>query len=64
MTLTCFTEKKNLEVEKNLRKHRVMVKQNDSIKNLASSISQFYTYKITFKIQSLFTTMPLCTFEY
>ena len=51
-------------VEKNLRKDSVMVKQNDSTKNLASSISQVSTYKITFKIQSLFTTMPLHTFEY
>lgn len=64
MALACFTEKKNLEVEKNLRKDSVMVKQNDSTKNLASSISQVSTYKITFKIQSLFTTMPLHTFEY
>lgn len=35
MALACFTEKKNLEVEKNLRTDSVMVKQNDSIKILA-----------------------------
>ena len=38
MALACFMEKKNLEVEKNLRKDSVMVKQNDSKKCFVSYI--------------------------